>query len=188
MTSRPPRLFEALLSFCLPPGRIREGVLGDQAELHHRRVRTDGLPRARWAYAAAAVALSFRYLLPRLRGIRISTQGQPMDSFFQDLRIGIRALFKQPGSTGLSIVAFALGIGLCATMVTTSGFTQIGDIETALASTSYSEYRIGDHDSAPTHVSDPWGGMAFEIEEATAGGGIAGAVSLYHQRHHNRAA
>jgi len=39
-----------------------------------------------------------------------------MDSFLQDLRIGARALLKQPGSTGLSIVAFALGIGLCTTM------------------------------------------------------------------------
>jgi len=39
-----------------------------------------------------------------------------MDSLLQDLRIGARALLKQPGSTGLSVLAFGLGIGLCATM------------------------------------------------------------------------
>jgi len=116
MTSRPPRLLEALLSLCLPPGRIRESILGDQAELHERRVRAEGPSRARWAYAVDAVGLGLRYFIPRIRRIRFPTQRHPMDSLLQDLRVGARALLKQPGSTALAIVAFGLGIGLCTTM------------------------------------------------------------------------
>ncbi len=116
MTSRPPRIFEALLALCLPPGRIREGILGDLAELHERRVNAVGPSRARWAYATDAAGLGLRYFIPRILGIRFPTQRHPMGSLLQDLRVGARALLKQPGSTGLSILAFGLGIGLCATM------------------------------------------------------------------------
>jgi putative ABC transport system permease protein len=116
MNAQPPRLFEALLSICLPPGRIREGILGDQAELHERRIRTVGPSRAQWAYATDAAGLVVRYLIPRIRKIRFPKQRHPMDSLFQDLRVGVRALFKQPGSTALSVLAFGLGIGLCTTM------------------------------------------------------------------------
>ena len=39
-----------------------------------------------------------------------------MDLILRDLRVGFRALIKQPSSTVISILAFGLGIGLCATM------------------------------------------------------------------------
>ncbi len=39
-----------------------------------------------------------------------------MRHLLHDLRFGYRALLKRPGSTTLSVVAFGLGIGLCATM------------------------------------------------------------------------
>jgi len=39
-----------------------------------------------------------------------------MESLLRDVRVGARALLKQPGSTAISILAFALGIGLCTTM------------------------------------------------------------------------
>ena len=116
MTSRPPRILEAFLAACLPPGRVRESILGDLAELHGRRVRAEGRRRAQWSYATDAAALGLRYIIPRIRKIRITPQRHPMDSLLQDLRVGTRALFKQPGSTAIAIVAFGLGIGLCATM------------------------------------------------------------------------
>src|SRR5262245_50617238 len=39
-----------------------------------------------------------------------------MDHFARDLRIGIRSLLSQPGTTALAAVALALGIGLTTTM------------------------------------------------------------------------
>src|SRR5262245_25096495 len=35
----------------------------------------------------------------------------PMETFFQDLRLGLRMLLKNPGFTAVAIVALALGIG-----------------------------------------------------------------------------
>ncbi len=79
MNSRPPRIFEALLALCLPPGRIREGILGDLAELHERRVSAVGPARAQWAYATDAAGLGLRYFIPRILGIRFPTLRHPMD-------------------------------------------------------------------------------------------------------------
>ncbi len=39
-----------------------------------------------------------------------------MGALLRDLRFGARALGKKPGSSALSIIAFALGIGLTTTM------------------------------------------------------------------------
>jgi hypothetical protein len=39
-----------------------------------------------------------------------------MGAFFRDLRLGVRALAKRPASSAIAILAFGLGIGLCATM------------------------------------------------------------------------
>ena len=39
-----------------------------------------------------------------------------MEVLFKDIKLGVRALTKRPGSTALSIIAFALGIGLTTTM------------------------------------------------------------------------
>src|SRR4051812_23670525 len=39
-----------------------------------------------------------------------------MTDFLRDLRFGVRMLVKRPGTSGLAIVALALGIGLTTTM------------------------------------------------------------------------
>ncbi|UCD24593.1 MAG: ABC transporter permease [Gemmatimonadota bacterium] len=39
-----------------------------------------------------------------------------MTALLKDFELGLRALLKKPGSSAISIVAFGLGIGLCATM------------------------------------------------------------------------
>jgi predicted permease len=39
-----------------------------------------------------------------------------MGALLKDLKLGLRALVKRPGSSAIAIVAFGLGIGLCATM------------------------------------------------------------------------
>ena len=39
-----------------------------------------------------------------------------MAALLKDFELGLRALLKKPGSSAISIVAFGLGIGLCATM------------------------------------------------------------------------
>ncbi len=39
-----------------------------------------------------------------------------MTALLKDFRLGLRALFKRPASSAIAILAFGLGIGLCATM------------------------------------------------------------------------
>ena len=39
-----------------------------------------------------------------------------MDGFRQDVRYGVRMLFKNPGASAISILALTLGIGVTATM------------------------------------------------------------------------
>jgi hypothetical protein len=68
--------------------------------------------------------VSLRYIVERAINRRFYARPQDskpslknlLESTIQDLRVGARALFKQPGSTMVSILAFGLGIGLCATM------------------------------------------------------------------------
>ncbi len=43
-------------------------------------------------------------------------RGPGVGAFLTDLRLGIRALANRPASSAIAIVAFGLGIGLCATM------------------------------------------------------------------------
>ena len=39
-----------------------------------------------------------------------------MDALLKDFRLGLRALAKKPASSLIAVIAFGLGIGLCATM------------------------------------------------------------------------
>ncbi len=39
-----------------------------------------------------------------------------MNNLLKDLKLGLRAILKRPGSSAISILAFGLGIGLCTTM------------------------------------------------------------------------
>jgi hypothetical protein len=39
-----------------------------------------------------------------------------MGAFVKDFKLGLRALAKKPASSAIAILAFGLGIGLCATM------------------------------------------------------------------------
>ncbi len=42
-----------------------------------------------------------------------------MDALLKDFKLGLRALAKKPASSAIAILAFGLGIGLCATIRTT---------------------------------------------------------------------
>lgn len=122
--SKPPRIAKALLGRCVPGGLLGDSVLGDLEEGFHERAQSRGAAHAAAWYWFEASRVSLRYVLER--AIRRSFYARPhrskpslknlLESTIQDLRVGVRALIRQPGSTMVSVVALALGIGLCATM------------------------------------------------------------------------
>ncbi len=131
MSSRPPRVFEWFLGACLPPGSTREGVLGDLAEIHRRRVMSHGAGRADLKYSGEAFSLGIRYLWLRIRGA-VPDQtgpdaGDPAPSsspsrakkpggrllaeLLQDLRFAFRSFLQRPAFALATILTLALGIG-----------------------------------------------------------------------------
>ncbi len=121
---RPPRIAKALLARCVPRGLCRDSVLGDLEEGFHGRVRSrSALYAAAW-YWLESLRLSLRYVTERAINRRCYAPPQNsklslnslLESALLDLRVGARTLYKQPGSTVVSILAFGLGIGLAATM------------------------------------------------------------------------
>ncbi|UCG89091.1 MAG: ABC transporter permease [Gemmatimonadota bacterium] len=121
---KPPRIAKALLGRCVPRGLFRDSVLGDLEEGFYRLLRQRGGAYAATWYWFEASRVSLRYVFER--AIKRRCYGQAhrsrpslknlLESTVHDFRVGARALFRQPGSTMVSIVALGLGIGLCTTM------------------------------------------------------------------------
>lgn len=134
----PPRLAERLLRWWLPRGVVGDSILGDaREELLEYRERGGFLPPALWYWLhALRIAGHYAWAAPeideplgarpgarspseRVRALlrdirRTARKGREveMGSVFKDLRFGARALLKKPGSTAVSVVVLALGIGL----------------------------------------------------------------------------
>jgi putative ABC transport system permease protein len=124
---RPPRTAEALLSFFLPGGGIRETVLGDLHEMYVHRAAGPGGSRVRagrW-YWAQAVRLSATYGAKRLSGTRYrgfapapgpaevrktTTRGDGMVGLARQVRLSLRALIRSPGFTLPSLLILAIGM------------------------------------------------------------------------------
>jgi putative ABC transport system permease protein len=117
----PPRTAERLLTRCLPPGGIGEGILGDLHELHARKVadpRVGPLRAGIW-YWAHALRLSARYALRRPTPLRGGGAGRyPDPRTGRDLstrlhatRLVARRLVRSPGFTLVAVVTLGVGLG-----------------------------------------------------------------------------
>ena len=110
----PPRLAERILSRLLPK-RDRGSILGDLAEEHARRARTDGVKAAGHWYWRQLPRSALPALRRRLENGTGRTGEARMGSgrswlSWLDVKLAVRMLMKQPGLTLVAIFALAIGI------------------------------------------------------------------------------
>jgi len=138
---QPPRPAARLLTRCLPPGMIRETVLGDLREMHEEMAASPGdagpagararRRRAdRW-YWSQTVRVGGRYLVGRLfhrQRYRALTAPPPVGARARrhvigavagDLRFTIRSFRRTPGFTLATVLVLGLGIGSISLMFST---------------------------------------------------------------------
>ena len=115
----PPRWAERLLLLCLPPGLVRDSVVGDmEEELRARALRTSPAGARRW-YARQAVGVSLRYLARRLSGLPAPTPSHDPDprgaSMLRSLLVAwtqaLRSLSHARAFVALAALTLALGVG-----------------------------------------------------------------------------
>jgi hypothetical protein len=118
----PPRFAERFLAFILPPAH-REEQLGDLCEGFRKRSASPEAAR-RWYWGQVirsiwpSIRVRARSLRPDLGGSRLS-----FGSFGQDLRHGIRSLWKTPSFTVVAALTLGIAIG-----VTTAVFSLVSVI------------------------------------------------------------
>ena len=128
----PPRIATALLAACLPPGTVRESVLGDLHEAF-LNLTESGQPsrtrlcRAMLWYWREAFGLGVRYLLRRFarpRSLPRHSLHKPvrktmMNDFFKDIRFASRLFVRSPGFSVATVLVLAIGIGAVSAMFST---------------------------------------------------------------------
>ncbi|MCK5651312.1 MAG: ABC transporter permease, partial [Gemmatimonadetes bacterium] len=129
--ANPPRIAQGILGLCLPPGMVRDTVLGDLHEEYVERVEV-GNPSSFW-YWRETLFLGFRYLLARITRSRIyrivgsepsppvnePPRGTIMSDLLQDIRFAFRSFRRTPGFTAATIAVLGIGIGAVSLMFST---------------------------------------------------------------------
>ncbi|HUF75298.1 MAG TPA: ABC transporter permease, partial [Longimicrobiales bacterium] len=104
---RPPRILRRLLAWLLPPGAVRDGLLGDLDALYAERARSGRASAGGWY---AHQLLSAAVHSPVRRVWKWGGSGM-MDRIARDLGYACRTLRRRPGFASLIVLTLALGIG-----------------------------------------------------------------------------
>ena len=111
MNPRPPSFLRRFLAWTLPPGHVRDGLLGDLDELYAERSRQGRTSADLW-YARQLLSAAFHYPLGRFLGrTNQRDDGAMIDELRRNLGYGLRTLRRRPGFATVIVITLALGIG-----------------------------------------------------------------------------
>ena len=110
MSPSPPRILRRLLAWLLPPGPVRDGLLGDLDELYGERVGK-GRARAGAWYLRQLLSAAVQYPVRAVATRGIGAGGVALSG-------GLRALRRTPAFAGGATLLLGLGIGAVTTMFT----------------------------------------------------------------------
>ena len=122
----PPRWAAALLAALLP-WRYRDEHLGDLHEGYLRRAAHDARAARGW-YVRQVLRSVPGALRLRLQTHHDHPGGNRMETVAQDIRFGLRALWKSPGFAVVSIVTLALAIGVNTSIFSLVSAIVFGDL------------------------------------------------------------
>lgn len=124
MNRLPPAVLQRLLAWVLPPGRVRDGLLGDLAELYAERAQK-GRALANLWYAEQLLSATLHYPARRLhRRAAHQTEKRTMerlathivDAITRDSRHALRRLVRDPRFSLTTVATLAIGIGVTASV------------------------------------------------------------------------
>jgi putative ABC transport system permease protein len=109
MSHQPPAVLRRVLARMLPPGPVRDGLLGDLDELYAER-RARGRFAADVWYLRQLLSASVHYPIRRLWA-GDGDRRRFVDLLTRDLAFAFRSLARRPGFTVVVVLTLALGIG-----------------------------------------------------------------------------
>lgn len=116
MSLRPPRLIEAVLTWCLRSHAAAEPIVGDLGQEFCDRAREGSRVRASIWYLWHALAIGLPYLASSGREALGSARAAGVDLLWRDVAGAVRSLARAPFFAATVVLTIAIGIGANASM------------------------------------------------------------------------